>query len=276
MRCIARSPGRACVYLLVGTVTIGGALFSVIEPDADWFDGVWWTIVTLTTVGYGDYSPESFLGRWLAAFVMAGGIGAVAILTGILADEIREARIHDKRRDARARRRHRARDVDHGSRDSEKLQREGLAPRGRRRAAQGPPTTPRRRRCEPTPSPPFPRRRPRGGPRARHRVHRLRRGRRHRVLRGPERPIVENRYCDDEAVRGNRRRSRRPAVLLVLRRRRRRRQPLAPGTRAQRRRHASRRPTSPRTPAAAASARARGSKRQRRRPRRARTSSGGG
>ena len=84
------------MFLLVGTVCIGGALFSVIEPDADWFDGVWWTIVTLTTVGYGDYSPESFAGRWLAAFVMAGGISAVAILTGLLADEIREARIHDK------------------------------------------------------------------------------------------------------------------------------------------------------------------------------------
>jgi voltage-gated potassium channel len=83
------------VYLLSGTVLIGGALFSVIEPDADWFDGIWWTIVTLTTVGYGDYSPETFLGRWLAAFVMAGGIGSVAILTGILADEIREARVSD-------------------------------------------------------------------------------------------------------------------------------------------------------------------------------------
>ena len=84
------------MLLLAATVTIGGALFSVIEPDADWFDGVWWAIVTLTTVGYGDYSPESFLGRWLGAFVMAGGIGAVAILTGLLADEIREARIHDR------------------------------------------------------------------------------------------------------------------------------------------------------------------------------------
>jgi ion channel len=93
MRWVAQSPGRACVYLLAGTVLIGGALFSVIEPDADWFDGIWWTVVTLTTVGYGDYSPETFLGRWLAAFVMAGGIGSVAILTGILADEIREARI---------------------------------------------------------------------------------------------------------------------------------------------------------------------------------------
>lgn len=89
-------PGRACIYLLSGTVLIGGLIFSLIEPDADWFDGIWWAIVTLTTVGYGDYAPESFAGRWLAAFVMAGGIGTVAILTGLLADEIREARIHDK------------------------------------------------------------------------------------------------------------------------------------------------------------------------------------
>ena len=96
LRFVAQYPGRACVLLLAGTVTIGGALFSVIEPDADWFDGVWWAIVTLTTVGYGDYSPESFLGRWLGAFVMAGGISAVAILTGLLADEIREARIHGR------------------------------------------------------------------------------------------------------------------------------------------------------------------------------------
>ena len=96
LRFVAQTPGRACVYLLSGTVLIGGALFSVIEPDADWFDGIWWAVVTLTTVGYGDYSPETFAGRWLAAFVMAGGIGSVAILTGILADEIREARVHER------------------------------------------------------------------------------------------------------------------------------------------------------------------------------------
>jgi voltage-gated potassium channel len=95
-RFVARSPGRACIALLVLTVTLGGAVYCVTEPDADWFDGVSWATVTLTTVGYGDYSPESFLGRWPAAFVMAGGIGCVAILTGILADEIREARVEQR------------------------------------------------------------------------------------------------------------------------------------------------------------------------------------
>ena len=96
MRFVAQSPGRACVYLLLGTVIIGGALFSLAEKEGSWIDGMWWAIVTLTTVGYGDYSPATVAGRWVAVFVMAGGIGSVAILTGILADEIREAKIHDR------------------------------------------------------------------------------------------------------------------------------------------------------------------------------------
>ena len=96
LRFIAQFPGRACLYLLVTTVVLGGAFFSLVEEDADWIDGMWWAIVTLTTVGYGDYSPESIAGRWVAMFVMAGGLGSVAILTGLLADEIREARIHGR------------------------------------------------------------------------------------------------------------------------------------------------------------------------------------
>ena len=96
LRFIAQFPGRACLYLLVTTVVLGGAFFSLVEEDADWIDGMWWAIVTLTTVGYGDYSPETIAGRWVAMFVMAGGLGSVAILTGLLADEIREARIHGR------------------------------------------------------------------------------------------------------------------------------------------------------------------------------------
>ena len=96
MRFIAQTPGRACVYLLLTTVILGGAVFSLVEDKGDWIDGMWWAIVTLTTVGYGDYSPATVAGRWVAVFVMAGGIGTVAILTGILADAIREAKIHER------------------------------------------------------------------------------------------------------------------------------------------------------------------------------------
>ncbi|MBE2318812.1 ion transporter [Solirubrobacter sp. CPCC 204708] len=101
LRFIAQFPGRACLYLLVSTVILGGGFFSLVENDppdnpVDWIDGMWWAIVTLTTVGYGDFAPDSIAGRWVAMFVMAGGLGSVAILTGLLADEIREARIHGR------------------------------------------------------------------------------------------------------------------------------------------------------------------------------------
>ena len=43
----------------------------------------WWTIVTITTVGYGDYAPQSFYGRVLAIFLMLAGIGLVSTVTGI-------------------------------------------------------------------------------------------------------------------------------------------------------------------------------------------------
>ena len=45
------------------------------------FQGVWWAITTVTTVGYGDLYPESHAGRILAAAVMIIGIGFVAVLT---------------------------------------------------------------------------------------------------------------------------------------------------------------------------------------------------
>ena len=75
LRFIAQTPGRACLYLLTGTIVFGGAFFSLVEEDADWIDGMWWAIVTLTTVGYGDFAPDSIAGRWVAMFVMAGGLG---------------------------------------------------------------------------------------------------------------------------------------------------------------------------------------------------------
>ncbi len=92
---IAHRPVRLAIMLLVFNRAIGGALYSVTEPDSDWFDGAWWVLVTQTTVGYGDFAPESFLGRATAELVMWTGILAVAILTGALAGVIAERRIEN-------------------------------------------------------------------------------------------------------------------------------------------------------------------------------------
>lgn len=51
---------------------------------------MWWAVVTLTTVGYGDVYPETPLGRFAAALVAIAGVGIVALPTGILASAFAE------------------------------------------------------------------------------------------------------------------------------------------------------------------------------------------
>jgi voltage-gated potassium channel len=76
----------------VGTVIVGGAVFaSVEETDShgaaiSTWDGIWWAITTVTTVGYGDIYPESTAGRIIAITIMLVGIGFVALLTAFIAD----------------------------------------------------------------------------------------------------------------------------------------------------------------------------------------------
>lgn len=50
-----------------------------------YFEAVWWSVVTLTTVGYGDIVPASTAGKIIGLLVMAGGIGLVSTLTGNMA-----------------------------------------------------------------------------------------------------------------------------------------------------------------------------------------------
>jgi voltage-gated potassium channel len=47
-------------------------------------DAFWWTIATITTVGYGDYTPITLVGRMIAVAVMFSGIGIVVVIVGII------------------------------------------------------------------------------------------------------------------------------------------------------------------------------------------------
>jgi len=49
---------------------------------------IYWAIVTMTTVGYGDISPQTSLGQTLASLVMILGYGIIAIPTGIVTSEL--------------------------------------------------------------------------------------------------------------------------------------------------------------------------------------------
>lgn len=56
-------------------------------------DSFWWTIVTLTTVGYGDFYPKTFPGRLIALFVMIVGIGVLSVLNGLVARVLLEKKL---------------------------------------------------------------------------------------------------------------------------------------------------------------------------------------
>jgi voltage-gated potassium channel len=80
---------------VVGVVTIVivvGALMYLVEGAVAGFTsipvGVYWAIVTLTTVGFGDITPLTPMGQTLASFVMILGYGIIAVPTGIVTSEL--------------------------------------------------------------------------------------------------------------------------------------------------------------------------------------------
>jgi voltage-gated potassium channel len=80
------------LFVVMTLVVIFGSLMYVIEdPDSGFTSiprGVYWAIVTLTTVGYGDISPQTGLGQTLAAVIMILGYGIIAVPTGIVTAEL--------------------------------------------------------------------------------------------------------------------------------------------------------------------------------------------
>ena len=75
--------------LSIQCILIAGVLFYALENGTNThvqniFDGIWWSVVTLTTIGYGDVYPITFGGRILGMVLAMVGIGLVALPTGIL------------------------------------------------------------------------------------------------------------------------------------------------------------------------------------------------
>ncbi|NNF38819.1 MAG: ion transporter [Gemmatimonadetes bacterium] len=80
------------VFAVMTIVVIVGSLMFLVEGEGSGFTsiprGVYWAIVTLTTVGYGDIAPQTPLGQAMAAVVMIMGYGIIAVPTGIVTAEI--------------------------------------------------------------------------------------------------------------------------------------------------------------------------------------------
>lgn len=90
-----RASGRKItifVFWVVTLVIILGSIMYLIEGPRYGFSSipksVYWAIVTLTTVGYGDISPQTPLGQFIASIIMITGYGIIAVPTGIVTAEI--------------------------------------------------------------------------------------------------------------------------------------------------------------------------------------------
>jgi voltage-gated potassium channel len=81
-----RTAASVIVSATAAVVIAGGVLMRLLDHGeySDIWVGMWWALQTVTTVGYGDVTPENASGRIIAAFVMLQGIAFLAITTAAI------------------------------------------------------------------------------------------------------------------------------------------------------------------------------------------------
>lgn len=103
------------MFTVLTLVIILGSIMYLVEQRENGFtsipESIYWAIVTITTVGYGDISPVTPFGKFVASIMMLIGYGIIAVPTGIITTEISRA-VRDQRR--------------HGNRICQQCKREGM------------------------------------------------------------------------------------------------------------------------------------------------------
>lgn len=93
-RALKASRHKIIVFLVtvLTSVIIAGTVMYLVEGPENGFDSIpksiYWAIVTMTTVGYGDIAPQTALGQTLASVIMILGYGIIAVPTGIVSAEM--------------------------------------------------------------------------------------------------------------------------------------------------------------------------------------------
>lgn len=93
IRALKASRAKISVFLFVVVIVaiILGTIMYLIEGEENGFTNipksVYWCIVTLTTVGFGDIAPQTPLGQFIASLIMILGYGIIAVPTGIVSAE---------------------------------------------------------------------------------------------------------------------------------------------------------------------------------------------
>lgn len=97
LRAMRASRPKITVFLgvVLAIVTTMGSLMYLIEGPPNGFTSIprsiYWAIVTITTVGYGDIAPRTVFGQFLASFLMILGYAIIAVPTGIVTVELAQA-----------------------------------------------------------------------------------------------------------------------------------------------------------------------------------------
>ncbi|MDR6966041.1 voltage-gated potassium channel [Flavobacterium arsenatis] len=82
-------------FVFIISILLGAVMFVVESPESGFTSiptSIYWCIVTLTTVGYGDIAPITPLGKIIASFIMILGYGIIAVPTGIVTAELASGR----------------------------------------------------------------------------------------------------------------------------------------------------------------------------------------
>jgi voltage-gated potassium channel len=100
---------RGLVYIVAITtllILVGGGCLSILEPETvkgGYGDGIWWAIVTASTVGYGDIAPTTFWGRLIAVLLMLVGIGLMSTLAASITSHFVQQTANTELKDMSAR-----------------------------------------------------------------------------------------------------------------------------------------------------------------------------
>lgn len=88
------------LWLVLIIVVVVGAVMYLVEGPENGFrsipESIYWAIVTLTTVGYGDISPQTDLGKVIASLLMITGYAIIAVPTGIISVEMTKVKLEQK------------------------------------------------------------------------------------------------------------------------------------------------------------------------------------